>query len=76
VRSALAVLAKTEGAEAIPAIAAKLSSHDATVRRAAAEALGEIGGPKARAALQKQLDAEDQPEVRAAIERAMAKASP
>jgi HEAT repeat protein len=72
----LAAFAKAQGAAAIPAIATKLSSKELGLRRAAIEALGRIGGPRARAALQKQLDAETHPELRAAIERAMAEASP
>ena len=74
--AAITALAKARGAAAVPALAAKLASADLAVRRAAVEALGRIGGPDVRAALQKQLDAETHPEIRAAIERAMAEASP
>lgn len=76
VRAALAALARARGAAAIPAIAVKLGSKDAAVSQAAVEALGRIGGPQARAALQKQLDAETRPALRAALERAMAAATP
>jgi hypothetical protein len=74
--AAIAALGTAHGAAAVPAIVGKLSSADLAVRRAAVEALGRIGGPDVRAALQKQLDAETHPEIRAAIERAMAEASP
>ncbi len=74
--AALAAFAQERGTAAVPAIAGKLGSPDLALRSAAVAALGQIGGPQARAALQKQLDAETHPEIRAAIERAMAAASP
>lgn len=75
-RTAVKALARAKGARAVSDVAGALSREDPTVRIAAAEALGEIGGPAARMALSKQLETEGDPAVRAALERALAKATP
>ncbi|HUB08165.1 MAG TPA: HEAT repeat domain-containing protein [Myxococcales bacterium] len=75
-RTAIDALARAQGARAVSAIADALTWKDPGVREAAADALGRIGGPDARAALQARLALESDPGVRAALERALAKATP
>jgi len=59
------------GDEAVPALAAALGDRDGMVREAAASALGHLGGDAARAALEKQREAEKDPYVLATIESAL-----
>ncbi len=75
-RTAIAAVARAQGARAVPDIALGFAWKDPTVRTAAAEALGQIGGPDARAALQQRLAEESDPGVREALQRALAKATP
>ncbi|MHB1846531.1 MAG: HEAT repeat domain-containing protein [Deltaproteobacteria bacterium] len=75
-RTALFGLARSGGSTSIPEVAEALDSPDVSVRSAAAEALGQIGGPQARDALAHRLESETDPKVRAALQRSLAKASP
>jgi HEAT repeat protein len=75
-RTALFGLARVKGVAAVPQIAPFLSDPNATVRLAAAEALGRIGGGSARLVLQQRLGGETDPSVRDALARALAKSNP
>ncbi len=75
-RTALLGLGRSEGSVAVPAVASQLASDDPSIRMAAAQSLGRIGGPQARAALKQRLELEPKAEVRAEIARALAEASP
>jgi HEAT repeat protein len=75
-RVSIGALARAQGARAVRAIAGAFVWKDPTVRIAGAEALGQIGGPDARGALQHQLDEESDPGVRDALQKALAKATP
>ncbi len=75
-RTAIFTLARAQGAAAIPRLVPELASPDVTVRIATAEALGGIGGPKARAVLSRRLVVEPDGEVKATIRASLDHASP
>jgi HEAT repeat protein len=76
VRTALFGLARVRGSAAVPQIAPFLSDSNPTVRLAAVEALGRIGGVAARRALQQRVDGEPDTSVREALTRALTKPNP
>jgi HEAT repeat protein len=76
VRTALFGLARVRGNAAVAQIAPFLSDRNPTLRLAAAEALGRIGGAAAQHALQQRRDAETDPAVRDALARALSKSNP
>jgi HEAT repeat protein len=76
VRTALFALSRAQGAGAVSEVSPYLRDANPTVRLAAAEALGRIGSPAARAALQQRRGIETDPAVRGALARAVAKPDP
>lgn len=70
-RSAAIVLGNQRDQAAVPPLRRGLQDNEPLVRAAAAWALGQIGGDDARAALQQQLDGEDDNAVRAEIAAAL-----
>lgn len=72
--SALAVIGRRRLRQALPGLAAVVGDHNVDVRRAAAEALGEIGGDEAVRLLVR-LKKDVSPYVRAAAEEAIEKTS-
>ncbi|MHB8419535.1 MAG: HEAT repeat domain-containing protein [Myxococcales bacterium] len=74
--TAIRVLVRAQGTAAVRSISDAFAWKDPTVRIEGAEALGRIGGPEAHTALQRQLELESDPGVRAALEQALAKATP
>jgi hypothetical protein len=76
VRTALFGLARVRGSAAVPQIAPFLADSNPTLRLAAVEALGRIGGVAARRALQQRLDGEPDTSVHEALTRALTKPNP
>lgn len=70
-RRAVHALANGWGQAAVADVTPALSSSDVQLRAAAAKALGRVGGPDARAALQQRLPSETEPMVREIIEAAL-----
>lgn len=72
-QSAVHALAVREGTTGVAALTPLLADGDADVRLSAAKALGDVGGPAARTALQARLATESSPPVRDEIQKALAR---
>jgi HEAT repeat protein len=74
-QSAVHALAAREGTNALPALTPLLADGDADVRLSTAKAIGDVGGPAARTALQARLATESSPQVRDEIQKALARSA-
>ncbi len=71
-RNVAVALGNSRDPRAVPVLAAALRDEEPLVREHAAWALGRLGGPEACEALQAALDAETHPQVRQALQQALA----